>query len=112
MKCCDINSGKLRHKVLIEREGSTPDGAGGTALIWATHATIRCFVKPISGSERLQAQRLEANITHRIFTRYRTDLLTSDRINFNGRLMQITAIINLEEENKHLEIYASEGEAT
>lgn len=112
MKCCDLNSGKLRRQITIEREQRVSDGAGGSTITWSTVATPRAFIKPMSGGERLQAMRLEATVTHRIFIRYRSDLLTSDRINYNGRLMQIRALINLEERNRWIEIYADEGEVT
>jgi SPP1 family predicted phage head-tail adaptor len=114
MKCCDLTAGKLRHSVAFERETRTADGGGGSTIVWAkiTNGDARAFVKPMSGSESVQAQRLEARITHRVFIRYRDDLLTSDRINFGGRLMQIRAIINLEERNRWIEIHAEEGVVT
>jgi SPP1 family predicted phage head-tail adaptor len=112
MKCCDITPGSLRHRIKIERQTKVADGAGGSTITWATYAEIRSFIKPISGNERLFSQRLEANTTHRIFIRYRGDLTTTDRINYNGRLMQIRALINLEEMNKFIEIYAEEGVVT
>lgn len=112
MKCCDLYSGKLRNTIVVERAVKTPDGGGGADNTWQTVATIRAYIKPISGGERFQAMRLEADTTHRIFIRYRSDLLTSDRINYNGRLFQIRALINLEERNQWFEIYADEGELT
>lgn len=112
MKCCDLSSGKLRHSIAIERETETSDGAGGASLTWSAVVTTRAFIKPISGGERFAAMRLEANTTHRIFIRYRDDFDTSDRINYAGRLMQIRAVINIEENNKWLEIYADEGAKT
>ena len=115
MKCCDLTAGKLRHIIAFERKGRAPDGAGGSAVTWVTVATasdVRAWVKPTTGNERLMAQRTEANITHRIYARYRDDILTSDRINFGGRLMQVKAIINIEEMNRWIEIHAIEGEAT
>lgn len=112
MKCCDVTPGKLRNLITIEREQSVSDGAGGSTITWSTVATPRAFIKPMSGGERLQAMRLEATVTHRIFIRYRSDLLASDRINYKGRLMQIRALINLEERDRWLEIYADEGVAT
>lgn len=112
MDCCSMTAGKLRHQITIEREQSVSDGAGGSTITWSTVATPRAFIKPMSGGERLQAMRLEATVTHRIFIRYRSNLLTSDRINYNGRLMQIRALINLEERNRWIEIYADEGEVT
>ena len=113
MKCCNLTSGKLRHLVTFEREQGTDDGGGGEAITWSAIApTVRAWVKPVSCTERMHAQRLEADVSHRVYVRYRTDLLTSDRINFNGRLFQIRAILNIEEANRWLEIYADEGPTT
>lgn len=111
MKCCDLTAGKLRHVIDIERETKTPDGIGGSYLDWSVVASPRAYIKPMSGGERFHAMRIEANITHRIYIRYQTGLREGDRINFNGRLMQIRALINLEEKNRWLEIYADEGQA-
>jgi len=112
VKCCDLTSGKLRHQILIERSTKTDDGGGGSTAVWLTHLSTRAFIKPISGGERLQALRVESDITQRIFIRYRTGLLPSDRINYGGRIMEIKAILNLEERNQWFEIYATEGPAT
>lgn len=112
MKCCDLTAGSLRHRIKIQRPSLQSDGGGGGVLTFADYAEMRAFVKPTTGSERLYSMRLEANTTHRIFIRYRDDLTTTDRINFNGRLMQIRALINLEERNRFIEIYADEGVVT
>jgi SPP1 family predicted phage head-tail adaptor len=112
MKCCDITPGSLRHTIKIQRQTYVSDNAGGGTNTWTDYTTQRAYIKPLSGNERLYSMRLEANTTHRIFIRYRADLSTSDRINFNGRLMQIRALINLEEANRFLEIYADEGVVT
>lgn len=111
MKCCKISAGTLRHSISIERATKTPDGAGGTTVTWASIGTVQALVKPVSGSERVFAQRIEANTSHLIYTRWR-DILPSDRVNFNGRVMQIRAIINMEELDRWAEIHAQEGQAT
>ena len=102
----------LRHQISVQRPDKTPDGAGGSSQTWPTVASIRAYIKPISGGERLQALRLESDITTRIFVRYGLDVLPSDRIEYDGRLFVIKAILNLEEANKWLEIYTVEGQAT
>ena len=81
----------------------------GVSSTWATQSTPFAYVKPISGNERWQAMKLEANTTHKIYIRYESGLLESDRIIFDSREMQIRAIIDLEERNKWLEISAEEG---
>lgn len=111
MKCCDLTSGKLRNPIELQREVKTPDGGGGSTLVPTTFANVRAFIKPISGGERFHAMRLEANVTHRIFIRYRADLKASDRIKYGTREFQIRAVLNIEERNRWLEIYADEGQA-
>lgn len=111
MKCCDLAAGKLRHTISIQRETRTADGMGGSSITWAQIAAPRAFIRPMSGGERFQAMRIEANVTHRIYIRYRSDITTSDRIVYQGRVMQIRALINLEERNRWIEIYADEGQA-
>jgi SPP1 family predicted phage head-tail adaptor len=111
MKCCELYSGRLRQSIIVQREVSTSDGLGGHTNLWGTVTQLKAFINPTTGGERYTSQRLEAKITHKVYVRF-TDLIkTSDRINFNGRLMQIRAIINLEERNRWLEIHAEEGVA-
>lgn len=110
MKCCDMTSGKLRNKITIERETQTKNAIGGFSSAWATHIQPFAYIKPVSGYERLQAQKLEADISHKIYIRYVTDILPTDRVLFKGRYMQIRAILDLEERNKWLELTCVEGQ--
>ena len=110
MKCCDLTSGMLRHKVVIEREVITQDSVGGYSSAWATHKTVYAAIKPTGGSERLHAMRLESNISHKVYLRYTADITPKDRIIYNGREMQIRAVINVEERNKWLELLCSENQ--
>ena len=69
------------------------------------------MINPKSGAERVRGMQLEATITHSIFIRYTADIMPTDRVNFNGRLMQIRAVINIEERNRWLELACEEGVA-
>lgn len=111
MKCCDLYAGKLRNKISLEREVVTPDGFGGSSHVWVEIKTFRAYIKPVSGSERLHSQRLEASMSHKVFIRYNNDIMPTDRINYNGRFFQIRAVINIEERNKWLELVCEEGVA-
>ena len=110
MSCCDgIKLGDLRHKIAIERETKTSDGMGGETVTWSAVFNPKVKIKPMRGNERLQAMRLEATVSHVITMRYVSGVLPSDRVNYNGRLMQIRAVINVNERNKWLELYCDEG---
>ena len=107
-------AGSLRHKINIERAVKVSDGMGGNFVSWKaiTDNPIKAKVLPLSGTEALKSMRLEANISHRITIRFRAGLLPSDRINYNGRIMQIRSKIDLEERHRWLELMCEEGAAT
>ena len=111
MKCCDLYAGMLRSNITIERETDIQNDSGGQDIVWATHKTMKAFVKPKSGSERVRGMKLESPLTHSVFIRYSADILPCDRVNFMGRHLQIRAVINIEERNKWIELSCEEGVA-
>lgn len=116
MTCCaDVRACDLRHRVALEAEAPAPDGGGGQGDPWAaatTVATLRACITPLRGRERLQAQQLEAGVTHRILLRYRPGVTARQRLRYGARVFNIRAVINVEERNRWLEILAEEGVAT
>ena len=112
MKCCDMTAGALRHKVNIQREVVTPDGIGGRTITWHTIASPRCLLQPVRANESYRQGRLEHYITHKIILRYRSTFSTADRIEYNGRLMQIRGIVNVDERNMWMELAVEEGRPT
>lgn len=111
MKCCDLYAGKLRNSIIIERETDTPNDSGGQDIVWATYKSLKAFIKPKSGTERVRGMKLESPLTHSIFIRYTADILPDDRVNFDGRYMQIRAVVNIEERNRWIELSCEEGVA-
>lgn len=112
MRCCELNAGALREPITIQRKVSVSDGMGGQAISWIDIASVRAHVKPLSGREALQAMQLQASITHRVYIRYRADLLPSDRLLMRGQPLHIRAILNMEMRNQWLEVSADSGVAT
>jgi len=112
VKCCDLTSGKLRHNIVFEQKNQVSDGGGGYDYTTEQVATVRAYIKPVSTNERIFAAQVQSDISHKIYIRYRTDLNAAMRINYNGRLFQVKGLMNIEEQNKWLEIIAIEGEDT
>lgn len=104
--------GTLRHRVTIQSETRTADGAGGFTLTWADVATVWGAVEPLKGMERLRAQQIEAPVTHSVTIRHRTDVSTKERIKFGTRLFNIRDVINPDERDRWLELLCEEGVAT
>ena len=103
-----IEIGKLRHRALIEQPNPTPDGGGGGDQAWAMVATVWAAVEPVSGREVRVAEKLNAEITHKVTIRYRDDVDASMRFDFGGRKLRIRAVINPLERNIWLECLCEE----
>ena len=112
MKCCDMTAGMLREPIQLQRKTSTPDGGGGVTVTWATYATVRAMFKPLSGSERVASDRVEALTKNKATIRYRDGVLESDRVVARGEAYNIRAALNLEFRDKWLELHLAGGEAT
>jgi len=113
MKCCDIESGKLRHKVSVQRLNRIDAGGGSYNVEWETFASPYAWIKPLSGTESLFGMQLEDTITHDIIIRYKASrtITPENRIKFGSRLFNIRSVINVEERNRWLQIRAEEGVA-
>jgi SPP1 family predicted phage head-tail adaptor len=99
----------FRHRITIERQTTEVDDSGHPLDEWSTLFEAWAQVKPLRGYEQLRGQQMEAHVTHRIHMWYRTGILPTDRILFDGRYFGITSIINTDEANKVLELLANEA---
>ena len=101
--------GELRHRGAIERRADTPDAAGGRRAGWKHHVWAWAKLEPLTGSERLRAMGLEADVVHRITMRYVDDVDASCRFVLGSRVFDIKVVRNLEERSEWLELLAVEG---
>ena len=54
------------------------------------------------------SMKLESEITHTLYMRYRADIHPRDRITFRGRTFDILSIIDIEESKEFLELKCEE----
>lgn len=103
-----MRSGTLRHRIEIQGESVTRDSYGGETKSWTTSATVWASINPLSGRERLAAQQVNAETTHKITMRYHSGLTPENRIKFGSRIFDIEEILNTGENNVELVIMARE----
>lgn len=110
MKCCEIDAGKLRKRVSLQRISKVPDGGGGYDTSWSEYAQAWAWVKPLSGAEQLVGMQLEASITHDVIIRHRDGVTAADKIVLeNSRELNILSVIDIEERNRWLQLRCQEG---
>lgn len=98
----------MRFEVRLETNVPVADGIGGFRVLWQPTATIRCDIQPLSMSERLQADRMVTDATHRVTMRYRDLSPTTQRLVFGSRIWNITSVINPDQSNNHLIVLVRE----
>lgn len=101
--------GELRHRVFFQRAISTDDGYGGKVQTWINCGEAWAKIAPLSGREYFDAHQIQAEVTHRITMRYRTDLTTDLRLSAGGRVFEIESILDLNEGHQFLEVLCTEA---
>ncbi len=100
--------GTLRHKVEIQALTVTEDAIGNQVEEWTKVADVWAAVEPLQGDEKLAAAYIQADTTHRVTIRYLAGITPADRLLFDGRILEIESVRNLEERNRELVLMCKE----
>jgi len=107
-----LNAGDLRERVTIKRPVTGADEYGaGAPPIEATVATVWAGVRPLRANEILRAQQPGAETAYVVSMRYRNDVAADCWLEWNGRKLQITSVIDVGARRRELEILANDREA-
>lgn len=99
-----------RNKIIeIQQPSVVLDGWGGSINSWATFATVWARVQPIKGRELIASMAAQSEITTIFSTQYIADVNQDMRIVYGGKYYNITAVIDVEEAHRELQIMASTG---
>jgi len=117
----DNTVSRLRHRLTLQQEVQTPDGAGGYTRSWQDVAELWGEIIPLTGSgssakgsgkELLFAGQIQTEISHRILLRYRPGVSAAMRLVYENRLFNIRMVANVNEKRDTLELLVQEGVAT
>jgi SPP1 family predicted phage head-tail adaptor len=109
-----MQSGKLRYLVALEQKTSARDNFGADQELWNTVATIYAGFDTLSGQELFAAQKINADVTHKITLRYRAGIIAAMRINWTdttegrNRIFDIIAPMDPEQRRQMLTVLAIE----
>lgn len=114
-----MRSGTLRRRVTLQTRDTVKDEYGQQVTSWTDYmAGVPADIEPLSGRELVAAQSIFAEVSHVVHVRYMTMLadptkVAAMRIVYgNGgvtRYFNIGAAINVEERNKEIQLFTSEG---
>lgn len=99
---------RLNKRVELQEKTKTFDGFGGYIEEWTTVQKLWAEVMPVDAIENFEANKIDEKISHIISIRYKNTISTHNRLKFNERIFNIRGIVNVNEENRILEIKAEE----
>ena len=106
MSCPTI--GSLRHRITIQTYSESVDSYGDAIKAYSNGDTVWAKVTPLSGKERVEALQVEAETSHSVLIRYRSDIKPNMRFSFDSRILEITQAINLLERGEWLQCVCTE----
>lgn len=106
-----MRSGKLRHRVTIQKIEMTQDATTGESVkTWSDLGCVWASVEPLSVREFLAADSNKNEVSARITIRYRADIDGSMRIVYRSKIYNIEGILSDAKSGlEYLTIPVSEG---
>lgn len=105
-----MQAGKLRHRVIFEKNAGLKDAAGSRKPIWVDVCTVNAEIKPLSAREVLASKAVMSDVSVKIIIRYRSDITSAMRIKYKDTIYSIVGEpINTDMRNRELQIMCSVG---
>lgn len=108
-----MRAGQLRHTIAIQEATEAADGMGGSSVTWANVSgmgKVPASIWSLKAMERLDAMKLEHQVTHRVRIRYRSGITAKMRVNWSdkSKTFNIIGFVNPDERNIMLELLCLE----
>lgn len=102
-----MRAGKLRHRIVIQRNTPTRDGFNANVDSWSTYATLWAQVETASGAETIEQQQAAAVLSHKFTIRKYPGIVPAMRVSWSSRLFDILAVID-DNLNRQVDLVCSE----
>lgn len=109
-----MRAGDLNQYVTVQERSTAQDALGGQVNTWSDLKSIWVGFNPLYGRELLAGKAIATEVTHMLHARY--DAIWADprtaagyRILLGTRVFNLHAVLNDDERNASVTLYASEG---
>jgi len=103
-----MESGRLRHRVVVEQVALSGDAMSQPTETWTTYATLWADIQPLRGREFIAAQAANSEVTVKVITRYKSGISPKWRLKYGTQIYLILEIVNPGMKNKSLEFMCKE----
>ena len=102
------NAHRRRHLVEIHNPTETQVASGEVKLAFTVASQEWAAVEPLRSDELLAAGQMDAVATYRVFMRYNPDLTHRSRIKHRDRMLEVVAIVNVDDRDIDHELLCRE----
>lgn len=103
--------GELDQYIKIQRESKVSDGYGGSTISWVDYMDLWAHVRPLSGREVTDFNRVNAEARYLFVVRYPSDIQDNDRIEWDGEYFNIRVRKQPKGRDLYMQIEAERGVA-
>jgi SPP1 family predicted phage head-tail adaptor len=104
----DTAIGALRLRLTLEAPSRAGDGGGGAVTSWTTITEVWAAVRPISGAESFELDRVAGKVTHEVVIRYRAGVTPEMRLRAGTRIFDIRSVFDPDARRRWLTCLAEE----
>lgn len=109
-----MRAGDLNRRAMLQERDTTLDAMGGQSTTWTDVAPLWVSIEALSARELFAAQAVQSEVSHTITARYRAEFVSpkataARRITYAGRIYNIQGSMNIDEQNRTIELLVSEG---
>jgi len=101
--------GKYNKIISLQSKTFVTDDRGGQTPTWTETAKVWADVIPLRGRELVAAQTAKGLTVVLFYIRYRSSLLSSERVVYGGKNYDITAVVDVAGKGVELELTATVG---
>jgi len=101
--------GPMRHRITLEAPAESQGSDGSVTRTWAPFATVWASVEPLLGREYFDAQREQADVSHRVRMRYLAGVTHNMRVVLGSRVFEIESVLNAGERDRELVLMCRES---
>ena len=104
-----LDIGRLRHRITFLKPTDTEKNSFNENVpVYTPFKTVWAAVEPMTGKEYAEAQKIRAETTYNIITRYIPGITSDMKISFRDKEFDIVSTLNIRELNEQLKIVVSE----
>jgi SPP1 family predicted phage head-tail adaptor len=100
---------RLRNRITFIKPTNTQNETGENVSSFEEYITVWASVVPVTGKEYIESQKLRAETTYKIATRYIAGITTDMKIKYGDKIFEIVSVLNLNERNIELQFVCFEA---